>query len=62
VDEHGGADRRRRVVVPLPPIFATPIKANPELTLIEGNPTGGVLGGAQHQAGAASPMCGSGTP
>ena len=27
------------VVVPLPPVFAAPIKANPELTLLQGNPT-----------------------
>lgn len=27
------------IVVPLPPVFATPVKSNPELALIEGNPT-----------------------
>ncbi|WP_026869768.1 ABC transporter substrate-binding protein [Inquilinus limosus] len=27
------------VVAPLPPVFAAPIKANPELVLMEGNPT-----------------------
>ncbi|WP_225772819.1 ABC transporter substrate-binding protein [Inquilinus sp. Marseille-Q2685] len=27
------------IVVPLPPVFAAPIKANPELALMEGNPT-----------------------